>query len=163
VLHVLASNLDCLVMVAAAREPDFSGDLIDRFLEAAASEDIEPILCVNQTDLIEEGTERPWSHYGAAGVQIVEVCAHSGAGVERLLELLAGKVSVFCGHSGVGKTSLLRRLLGDENYGRVEKISEGTGKGRHTTSGTLLTPGPRGSHLIDTPGIMNFDSADEGD
>ena len=148
-------------MVAAAREPDFAGDLIDRFLEACASERIEPILCITKLDLLEDGDERPWARYSDAGVRVVETCARSGSGVDGLVELLGGKVSIFCGHSGVGKTSLLRRLLNDETYGRVEAVSEGTGKGRHTTSGTLLRPGPKGSQLIDTPGVMNFEPPED--
>lgn len=156
VLHALVANIDCLVIVSAAREPEFSCDLIDRFLVAASAQKIPQILCVNKSDLIEPDENRAWSHYPAAGVVVVETCARDGRGMDDLLALLRGKVAVFCGHSGVGKTSLLRRLLKDENYGRVGAVNQGSGKGRHTTSGAVLLPGPEGSSLIDTPGITNF-------
>ncbi len=148
-LHVLAANLDLLVVVAAAREPDFSAGIVDRFLVAASAQKIASLLCVNKLDLLEPGAPRPW----ADRPSVLEVCARTGAGVPALAERLRGKTAVFCGHSGVGKTSLLRRLLGDQAYGRVGEVSAASGKGRHTTTGAVLIPGTR---WIDTPGIMNF-------
>ena len=156
VYHVIAANVDCLVVVASARQPDFSPGIVDRFLVAASAQRIPQILCVNKADLIRPGEASPWSPYREAGIAVVETSARDGAGVDRLLELLRGKIAAFCGHSGVGKTSLLRRLLGDEFYGRVGAISEASGKGRHTTSGAAMIAGPDGSSLVDTPGIMNF-------
>jgi len=155
-LHVIAANVDCLVVVAAAREPEFTAGIVDRFLVAAHTQDIRSILCVNKADLLEPGRQRPWSHYPSAGVMVVETSAREGLGLADLSELIRGKTTVFCGHSGVGKTSLLRRLLGDENYGRVHAISEKSGMGRHTTSGAVLMPGPHGASFIDTPGVTNF-------
>ncbi|MCX5794764.1 MAG: ribosome small subunit-dependent GTPase A [Elusimicrobia bacterium] len=155
-LHVIAANIDCLVVVAAAREPDFSAGIVDRFLVAASSQGIAPVLCVNKLDLIKPGAKKAWSHYPAAGVALVECSARSGAGAQELAALLRGKTAAFCGHSGVGKTSLLRRLLGDEGFGRVGELSGTSNMGRHTTSGAVLLPAADGSVWIDTPGIMNF-------
>ncbi|MDD5628322.1 MAG: ribosome small subunit-dependent GTPase A [Elusimicrobia bacterium] len=155
-LHVIAANIDCLVVVAAAREPEFSVGIIDRFLVAASAQGIPALLCVNKTDLLGPGDERPWELYPAAGVPVLETSARSGAGAAELRSRLRGQTAAFCGHSGVGKTSLLRRLLGDEACGRVAELSAASGKGRHTTSGAVLLPGPKESNWIDTPGIMNF-------
>lgn len=155
-LHVLAANLDVLVIVAAAREPEFTPGIIDRFLVAASAQKIETVLCVNKTDLWGADQDKPWSHYPAAGVRVLEASAQAGDGTEELSALLRGKAAVFCGHSGVGKTTLLRRLLNDETYGRVGELSAASGKGRHTTTGAVLLNGPDGSSWIDTPGIMNF-------
>ena len=156
ILHAVAANLDQLVVVATAREPDFTPGIVDRFLVAASAQKIQQILCVNKTDLIEPDEARPWSHYASAGVAVVETSARRGLGMDGLSALLRGKTAVFCGYSGVGKTSLLRRLLADEGYGRVAAISHMSGKGRHTTSGAVLMPGPDGSSLIDTPGVTSF-------
>ena len=155
-LHAVVANIDFLVIVAAVREPEFSSGIIDRFLVAASAQKIPSILCVNKTDLLEPGSEKPWFHYAAAGVVLVEASARSGKGTSDLALLLRGKAAAFCGHSGVGKTSLLRRMLGDDGFGRVAEVSEASGKGRHTTTGAVLLSGPNGSTWIDTPGIMNF-------
>jgi ribosome biogenesis GTPase / thiamine phosphate phosphatase len=156
ILHVLAANVDILVVVASARKPDFSPGIVDRFLVAASSQKISPILCVNKTDLLEPGSAKPWSHYAAAGAELVETSARTGDGVRELAAHLRGKTAVFCGHSGVGKTSILRKLLADEGFGRVGEVNAASGMGRHTTTGAVLLPGPEGSTWIDTPGIMNF-------
>ncbi|MFA6092118.1 MAG: ribosome small subunit-dependent GTPase A [Elusimicrobiota bacterium] len=156
VLHVLAANLDVLVIVDAARNPDFCPGIVDRFLVAALAQKIRPILCINKSDLIEPGGERAWSFYGETGITIVETCAGSGLGIEELSALIEGKSAAFCGRSGVGKTSILRRLLKDENYGRIGAVNARSGKGRHTTSGAVMLIGPQGASLIDTPGVMNF-------
>jgi ribosome biogenesis GTPase len=155
-LHVIAANIDCLVVVSAALEPEFSPGIVDRFLVAASSQAIAPLLCVNKTDLLSPGPPKAWAHYPEAGVPVVECSARSGSGAEALAALLRGKTVAFCGHSGVGKTSLLRRLLGDEALGRVGELSGATGMGRHTTTGAVMLPGAGGSAWIDTPGIMNF-------
>lgn len=155
-LHVLAANVDCLVIVAAARDPEFSAGIVDRFLVAASTQKIRQILCVNKMDLLGLGEARPWAHYPGIGVALVETSACEGRGTDRLEALLRGKTAVFCGQSGVGKTSLLRRLLGDESYGRTGAVNERSGMGRHTTSGAVMLPGRDESSLIDTPGVMNF-------
>jgi ribosome biogenesis GTPase len=155
-LHVLAANLDRLVIVAAAREPEFSAGIVDRFLVAASAQKIPQVLCVNKMDLLASDAARPWFCYPTAGVTVTETSACDGRGTDLLAALLRGEVVAFCGQSGVGKTSLLRRLLGDENYGRTGIINKKSDKGRHTTSGAVMVPGPGGSCLIDTPGVMNF-------
>ena len=155
-LHAVAANLDRLVVVASAREPDFMHGIVDRFLVAASAQGIPAVLCVNKSDLLPPGAEKPWAHYAAAEVELVETSALAPEGASALRKLLLGKAAAFCGHSGVGKTSLLRRLLGDESLGRIGEISRATGMGKHTTTGAVLLPGPEGSAWIDTPGIMNF-------
>jgi putative ribosome biogenesis GTPase RsgA len=57
--HVLAANIDLLVIVVSAREPDFSLGLVDRFLVAAEAEGVPTVLCVSKIDLHNEG-EKAW-------------------------------------------------------------------------------------------------------
>ncbi|MBI4423669.1 MAG: GTPase RsgA [Elusimicrobia bacterium] len=159
VVHVIAANVDVLVVVAAAREPDFTPGFVSRLLAAAAEQGVAGVVCANKADLLEPGAARPWTDFASAAAAVVECSARSGAGVAELDRLVRGKAAAFCGNSGVGKTSLLRRLLGDDSYGRVAELSAATGKGRHTTTGAILLPGPGSSTWIDTPGIMDFEGA----
>lgn len=154
-IHVIVANIDVLAVVASARQPDFTPGIVDRFLAAAAPQKIPAIVCANKLDLLDDAAPRPWRAYASPSVTVLETCAKTGRGVEELLALIRGKTAAFCGNSGVGKTSLLRRLVGDENYGRVGTVSA-AGKGRHTTTGAVMLPGPDDSVWIDTPGIMNF-------
>lgn len=153
VVHVLASNIDQLVIVASAQRPEFSPGLVDRFLVAAAAAGIEPVVCVTKMDL--ENDPSLWRVYADIGLRVFAVSARRGDGIAGLREALLGKAVVFCGHSGVGKTSLLSALIGAD-AGRVGEVSDATGKGRHTTTGAFLLQGPQGSRWIDTPGIREF-------
>lgn len=159
VLHVLVANIEILVIVTAAHEPEFSPGLVDRFLVAASAQGIHTILVVNKVDLLREQDTQPWAVYGGLGVELLEVSAKRGDHVPDLFAKLHGRKAAFCGHSGVGKTSLLRALLNSE-IGRVGEVSESTGKGRHTTTGALLLPGTEGTIWIDTPGVREFGLVD---
>lgn len=160
VVHVIAANVDLLVIVAATEEPNFSPGLVDRYLVAAQHAGVPALICVNKIDLAEGGTGRlpenpPWGLYTNLGYSVAVVSAKREDGIAELREKLSGRCAVFCGHSGVGKTSLLRALIGSE-VGRVGAVNAFTKKGRHTTTGALLLGGPRGSRWIDTPGIRGF-------
>ena len=147
--HVLVSNVDLLVMVAAAQNPDFSPGLVDRFLVAAAAQKIDVILCINKIDLNQDASA--WSLYRDIGILVIEVSAKREMGISELRAAIGDRRTVFCGHSGVGKTSLLNVLLNQSK--KVAEISESTGKGRHTTTAAVLL---RGSSFIDTPGVREF-------
>ena len=153
-VHVLASNVDLLVIVAAVRSPDFSPGLIDRFLVAGQVAGIKTLICMNKMDL-RQSDEKPWSIYEQSGVEVVNVSAKGEPGIGALIKALDGKLAVFCGHSGVGKTSILKVLLGRE-VGRIGEVSESSGKGKHTTTGALLLEGANGTRVIDTPGVREF-------
>ncbi len=154
--HVLAANLDLLVVVCSIKNPDFSPGLVDRFLIAAQSQGIPVVLCLNKIDLGKDASSDALEAlYSRLGAQIFEISAKKGSGVLELLETLRGKTAVFCGHSGVGKTTLLRALLQRE-VGRIGEISAATGKGRHTTTSAAMFSGPDQSYWIDTPGIKDL-------
>ncbi len=154
-VHVIASNIDVLVIVTAAKNPDFSAGLVDRFLVAAAAGGIQPILCVNKIDLADGNGPRPWEIYASLGVETFTLSAKCRLGLDALGRRLENAAAAFCGHSGVGKTSLLNALLGSP-VGRVATVSGATGKGRHTTTGAVLLKSPGNGFWIDTPGVREF-------
>jgi ribosome biogenesis GTPase len=153
--HVLAANVDLLVIVASAHEPDFSLGIIDRFLVAAHAASIPTLICVTKIDLMDPSMSKPWSIYKPLNYAIVEVCSNTRVGIDALKQRILDQTVVFCGHSGVGKTSLLRILLQNET-GKVGAVNTFTGKGKHTTTGAILLGGPGSSSWIDTPGIKAF-------
>lgn len=152
--HVLAANLDILVIVASVYEPEFSPGLIDRFLVAAEAENIPVVLGVTKFDL-HKGDSRPWALYQELGYPVFELSAQKGLGLNALVAHLMDRKVAFCGQSGVGKTSLLGALFG-RNIGKVGEVNQATGKGRHTTSSAILLGGPGNSMWIDTPGVREF-------
>ncbi|MGK5084827.1 ribosome small subunit-dependent GTPase A [Bdellovibrionota bacterium FG-1] len=155
VQHVLAANVDLVVIVASLCAPEFSPGLVDRFLVGAQLAGIEVMICVTKIDLWQDGGSIPWEIYRQLGWKVTELSVRTGVGVEDFRHCISGKTVVFCGRSGAGKTSLLNLLLGSE-VGRVGQISDSTGKGRHTTSSAILLDGPKESQWIDTPGVREF-------
>lgn len=160
--HVIGANLDRVVVVASAKNPDFSPGLMDRFLVAIQAAGIDPVICITKVDLIDPPLEPLallCNVYAKLGFPVFEVSSKMKSGVERLRENLQGQRVLFCGQSGVGKTSLLRALLGTE-IGKVNEVNLATGKGKHTTTSTVLLAGPKDSKWMDTPGMSEFGLAD---
>lgn len=158
--HVIASNIDQLVIVTSVIEPPFRPKLIDRYLAFAEFERLAPLLVLNKIDLdAEHLAPLLLEPYCKLGYDALALSAHTGDGIERLREKLIGKTSVFSGHSGVGKSTLINALTGSDLP--TGELSEKTGKGAHTTSNAvmLIVSCPDSNeqgYVIDTPGIREF-------
>ncbi|WP_062263308.1 small ribosomal subunit biogenesis GTPase RsgA [Endozoicomonas arenosclerae] len=154
----VAANIDYIVLVIAP-VPIPHANLIDRYLVAAETVGIEPVLLLNKIDLLdEEGMELlddMLSIYEDIGYQVLRASTRSEDGLAPLQTLLDEHVSVFVGQSGVGKSSLVNVLLPGVDT-RVGDLSEATGKGMHTTTAAKLFHFPAGGMLIDSPGIREF-------
>jgi len=154
--HVIAANVDTLAVVVSITQPELTPGLVDRYWIAALASSIPTILCVTKMDL--ETTSEALAvleMYEGLGLPIKKLSSKTNSGVEELRSELAGKTVVFSGQSGVGKTSLLRRLL-EREIGKIGDVSETSGKGKHTTSSSIMMSGPGGAHWIDTPGVKEF-------
>ncbi len=153
--HVIAANLDRLLIVASVIRPEFSPGLIDRYLVAASAAGISPLISVTKVELLTPGSAKPWDVYRDLGYEVAETSTKGGVGINELREQLKDRRVAFCGHSGVGKTSLLRALTG-KDLGKVGDVSDATARGRHTTTSAVLLEGPGQSRWIDTPGVREF-------
>ena len=105
------SNVDLLVLLAAACNPVTDPFLLDRVLAIAAARDVPCLICVNKCD-IDPGDELA-GIYERAGFDVLRTSAVTGRGVEDLRQHISGKTAVFTGNSGVGKSSLLNALAPD--------------------------------------------------
>ena len=158
--RVIVANVDLVVVTVSVKTPPLHPRLIDRFVVAIQKGGAHAALCVNKLDLLTNAEERAaelekLEPYGAAGLTIVECSTVNRQGMQTLRELIAGKTCAFVGHSGVGKSSILNALrpeLGIE----TRSVSEGYGRGRHTTTASSLYDLGDGTRLIDTPGIRSF-------
>ena len=97
--------------------------------------------------------------YETVGYECRAISAERGDGVDELMQLLNGKVTVLSGNSGVGKSTLINRLLPDANL-RTAEISDAHNTGMHTTTFSEMMPLPAGGYIIDTPGIKGFGTFD---
>ncbi len=156
--QILASNLAGLLVVTAPVEPPFRAGLLDRYVVAAGAGGLAAVGVVNKVDQgMPPEVAEALAHRRDAGVELFEVSAHSGAGIEALTARLGTEGAwALVGHSGVGKTSLARALLPGVDVGAIGDLSEHWGTGQHTTTGSRIFSLPSGAELVDSPGIRTF-------
>ncbi|MCY7377786.1 MAG: ribosome small subunit-dependent GTPase A [Gemmatimonadaceae bacterium] len=154
--RVVAANVDQVVMVFAAANPEPHPRMLDRFLVIAEANDLAARIVINKVELVggAEAARGRWMDYERAGYTVHYTSVKRREGLDALHEALAGQVSVLTGPSGVGKSSLLNAMYEGLDL-RVGEISESVNKGRHTTVGGFLhpLPGAGGGYVADTPGL----------
>jgi ribosome biogenesis GTPase len=146
----VAANVDQVVVVIAAADPDPIPQLMDRLLVVAEANEIPCWVVVNKVDL---GSAAPIeAHLRASGYRVLSTAARLGQGVEVLRHELFGKISVLTGPSGAGKSSLLNAL--EPGLGlRIGAVSAKVGRGTHTTVTATMIPMVGGGFVVDTPGF----------
>ena len=155
--QVLVSNADTLLMVASMRTPPFRGGLVDRLLVAASCGGLEPVLILSKADLATSDEISPIENlYSSLGYTILVTSIPESRGLESLRDLLQNRTTVLSGHSGVGKSSLIKALFPDWGI-RIGRISNKSGKGRHTTRMAEMFRIPIGGFIVDTPGIRELE------
>lgn len=152
--HVMAANVDQVVVVSAADDPPFTPGLVDRMLAVIEYSDLEAIIVINKMDLVDAPPEEA-AAYEAMDYPVLQVSATTGHGIEAVRERLTGRVSVVAGHSGVGKSSLLNAVQPELGL-VVGAVNVVTGRGTHTTTAAAWIPLEGGGAVIDTAGIREF-------
>lgn len=162
--HVLAANVDQVMMIATLSMPRTSLGFIDRFLVAAESFRIPQVLVFNKKDLLspeELGLhEELIRQYERIGVSCFLINAFQDAGQVR--NLLEGKITLVAGHSGVGKSTLLNHLAPELNQ-KTGDISGFSEKGMHTTTFAEMFQLSANTFVIDTPGVKEWGLVDMDD
>lgn len=170
--HILAANVDQACLVVTVNHPQTSTTFIDRFLASAEAYRVPVILVFNKTDILDEDElryqEMMMGLYKMIGYECVAISAETGMGVDKLMPMLTGKITLFSGNSGVGKSTLLNRLIPGINL-RTAEISDAHDTGMHTTTFSEMIQLPTDtqhpssvtqSWVIDTPGIRGFGTFD---
>lgn len=147
------ANIDQMITVIAAAEPDPNFKQTDKLLTLLEHKGLDIILCINKTDL--NDGKAFGSVYEKAGYKVIYASGTEKCGVERLKEIMKGKITAFSGCSGVGKSSLINAIEPDLQLetGEVGKIK----RGRHTTTHARLIPLSFGGFIADTPGFSVVD------
>lgn len=157
-LKPVAANIDQVIIVVAPK-PTLYADLIDRYLVAAETAGIEPLILLNKTDLLSnpelaQTVDAVLQPYQKLGYRVLRASANK-ADLSDLIAALKDRTSIFVGQSGVGKSSLVNSLLPAAAL-RTSELSEFNQKGQHTTTTARLFHLTPGGRLIDSPGIREF-------
>jgi ribosome biogenesis GTPase len=151
-VEILASNVDLLIVVAAATpKPDWF--IVDRYVCAAEIMRAAAVLVFNKTDIADPDSD--FDNYSAIGYDSIRCSAATGQGVARIGTLLRQQTAIIVGQSGVGKSSIINSLLGAESL-RTGEVSRKTDEGRHTTANSQMLELPGGGRIIDSPGVRDY-------
>jgi ribosome biogenesis GTPase len=157
--HLIATNIDQLVLIVTMTFPRTSLGFIDRFLVSAESFRIPAVLVFNKLDILtEEEIELQQKHielYENLGYECLKTSATEETNMDTFSEKLAGKVSLISGHSGVGKSTLVNTINPELDLATSE-VSTFANKGVHTTTFAEMFELSPGTFIIDTPGIKEL-------
>lgn len=162
--EVLAANLDCVVVMAAA-EPVPDWYVVDRYLAAAENMRIDALIAFNKIDLPEdkedkEDSQRTLAEYRSAGHAVIPCSAETRDGLDSLQQALTERLAIIVGQSGVGKSSVINRIVHDAGQ-KVGALSSASREGRHTTVNSIMLKLSNGSRVIDSPGVRDYAPAIE--
>lgn len=148
------SNIDQAFLVTSLKQPDFSLNLLDKFLVLMEINNVRPIICVTKEDLVVkselEAIREKLRYYEKLGYLVISNCD-----VSTIKKLISNKTSVFTGQTGVGKSTLLNKLNSNLNL-ETGEISMALGRGKHTTRVVELFSF-FGGKIMDTPGFSSLE------
>ena len=148
------SNIDRAFLITSLKLPDFSLNLLDKFLVLMEINNVEPIICITKSDLVLEDElnkiNEVLNYYRSIGYTVV-----FNTEIDKIKELLENKTSVFTGQTGAGKSTLLNKLNPNWNL-ETGEISVALGRGKHTTRVVELFDFCNGK-VMDTPGFSSLE------
>lgn len=161
--HILAVNLDLVILIATVNYPETSTVFIDRFIASAEAYSVPACLLINKIDLYNEEeleyAKALQTLYEIIGYPTFMISAVDADSLKNIKEFLKDKTTLVSGNSGVGKSTLINSLL-PEPLANTAEISYYHNRGVHTTTFSEMYWLENGGQLIDTPGIKGFGTVD---
>ncbi len=148
------ANVDQAIIVFAAESPTINFDLLERLIILTEEQKLDVVICINKVDLVDNYLVIE-EFYEEIGYKVVSLSATNKFGIEKLREILSGKVSVFAGPSGVGKSSIVNNFL---EFGKMEtgELSTKIERGKHTTRHAELIEIFEDTYIVDSPGFTSL-------
>ncbi|MFJ6933435.1 MAG: ribosome small subunit-dependent GTPase A [Lactobacillus gallinarum] len=151
------ANVSHVLLVISAVEPDFSLELLDRFLTFFSWQKVQVTIYLSKSDLLKGDKlakiKEELSHYQEIGYPVFTDYHDVEAQIPQMIK--AGQIWTLAGQSGAGKSTLLNQLKKDANQA-TGAISTSLNRGKHTTRKVELFKLGEG-FLADTPGFSSID------
>lgn len=151
------ANVDHILLVISAVEPDFSLPLLDRFLTFFSWQNVAVSIYLSKSDLTKseelEVINENLAYYQKIGYEIYL----SQEAVSKAVPVNIGfeQIWTLAGQSGAGKSTLINSLKEDLAQ-KTAAISTSLNRGKHTTRTVQLFKLGNG-YLADTPGFSAID------
>ncbi len=151
------ANVDHVLLVISAVEPDFSLPLLDRFLTFFSWQNVAVSIYLSKSDLTKSeelaDINENLAYYQKIGYEIYL----SQEAVSKTLPVNIGfeQIWTLAGQSGAGKSTLINSLKEDLAQ-KTAAISTSLNRGKHTTRTVQLFKLGNG-YLADTPGFSAID------
>ena len=155
------------MVVFSLVSPEVNYPVVDKLIAGCELAGIRPVICISKTDLVTEEEAIEAAGIYSSIYPVVSINGLTGDGTEHLRELIKGKNVALAGPSGVGKSTITNLLhAGEKGIEEAEekllkavtgRISNKTGRGRHTTRHVEIFPLSDGTMLYDTPGFTSLD------
>ena len=150
----MVSNIDRAFIITSLVNPDFSLGLLDKFIAHMELNNVDIVICLTKTDLVNKETydkiKEIMVYYTNIGYTVL-----TNLELDKIKELIKDKTVVFIGQTGAGKSTLLNKLNPDWNL-KTGEVSLALGRGRHTTRNVELYDFLDGK-VLDTPGFSALD------
>lgn len=156
--QLIGANID-VAFIVQSLDANFNLRRLERYVVMAKESQIEPMVLLSKTDLIESEEVRKKVaeiHTIMPFLHVQPFSNKDESGLREVQELLVSR-QTYCllGSSGVGKTTLLNNLMGKELF-TTKTVREKDRKGRHATTSRQLIQLDGGALLIDTPGMREL-------
>jgi ribosome biogenesis GTPase len=162
-VQIIAANIDTALLVVTLKHPETSVVFIDRFITSAEAFGIPVVLIFNKIDLLDDNDLKKLevleNYYQQIGYQCIRTSVTENKGIDKIKEVISGKVALLSGNSGVGKSTIINSLLGVYAV-KTAEISAYHLKGMHTTTFSEIFFYNSDTLIIDTPGIKGFGLVD---
>lgn len=153
------ANVDQILIVFAAKEPDFSFYLLDLFLVNVTRQKITPLIVITKIDKLTpielKQFKEKMKYYINLGYEVLYVNSITKEGIDLVAKHLEKRITVLSGQTGAGKSTLINAILPNFEL-KTQEISLALGRGKHTTRQTTLYAYKDG-YIGDTPGFSKLD------
>ncbi|CAM3179782.1 ribosome biogenesis GTPase [Lactobacillus bombicola] len=151
------ANVDQVLLVISAVEPEFSLQLLDRYLTFFSWQKVAVSIYLSKTDLVSapQLTEikQNLNYYAQLGYQVVYNWEDFAQNLATIIK--PNQIWTLAGQSGAGKSTLINHLKKSLKQ-KTAAISSSLNRGKHTTRTVQLFRIGHG-YLADTPGFSAID------